>query len=125
MEHVCAPGDSESQRIEPGRHVTVLNASWRNTWRNPDPNPNPHPNPNRLTLGLGEMGLGEIGRHHSQDHDTKPSCSSSDWLTAWFFLCDFFYNFYSLHYVGLSFISEMQGAAMIIFLYIPIYASHE
>jgi len=24
MEHVYAPGDSESQRIEPGRHVTVL-----------------------------------------------------------------------------------------------------
>jgi len=26
----------------------VLNASWRNTWRNPDPkpNPNPHPKPN-------------------------------------------------------------------------------
>jgi len=42
-----------------------LNASWRNAWRNPDPNPilTPTPTPTpTLTLGLGEMGLGEMGR---------------------------------------------------------------
>ena len=42
-------------------HLLTITTRNPNHTPNPNPNPNPTPNPNPL----GEMGLGEMGGHHS------------------------------------------------------------